>query len=74
MVVVATTSLAQNPATTVNVNANANRHLISPLIYGANWADQSMITSLNLSVNRRGVLPLDAPIDQACAGSQPAFQ
>ena len=54
MVAIAATALADNPAATVNVNANANRHAISPLIYGANWADQSMITSLNLSVNRRG--------------------
>jgi hypothetical protein len=51
---IAATASAQNPAATVNVNANANRHPISPLIYGANWADQAMITSLNLSVNRRG--------------------
>jgi hypothetical protein len=48
------TAFADNPAATVNVNANANRHPISPLIYGANWADQSKLSDLNLTVNRRG--------------------
>ncbi len=50
----AATALADNPMTTVNVNANANRHAISPLIYGANWSDQATLSDLNLSVNRRG--------------------
>lgn len=36
---------AQNPAATIN--ANANRHPISPLIYGANWADTAMIADFN---------------------------
>jgi len=54
MVAAAATALAQNPAATVNVNANGDRHAISPLIYGANWADQSMLSDLNLTVNRRG--------------------
>ncbi|HLP78641.1 MAG TPA: glycoside hydrolase family 44 protein, partial [Candidatus Paceibacterota bacterium] len=53
-IVASTTALAQNPAATINVNANGNRHSISPLIYGANWADTSMITDLNLTINRRG--------------------
>lgn len=46
--------IAQNPAATVNVDANANRKPISPLIYGANWADQSALDELNLTLNRRG--------------------
>ena len=54
MVAVAATALAQNPAATVNVNANGNRHAINPLIYGANWADQAKLSDLNLTVNRRG--------------------
>ena len=45
---------ADNPAATVSVNAGANRHAISPLIYGANWADQATVSDLNLSLNRRG--------------------
>ncbi|HEY5043122.1 MAG TPA: glycoside hydrolase family 44 protein, partial [Verrucomicrobiae bacterium] len=51
---ISTTALADNPATAVNVNANGNRHAISPLIYGANWTDQATLSNLNLSVNRRG--------------------
>ncbi len=47
-------AIAQNPAATVQVDANASRRAISPLIYGANWADQSAMTDLNLSLNRRG--------------------
>jgi len=48
------TAFADNPAASVQVDANANRHPISPLIYGANWVDQATISDLNLSVNRRG--------------------
>ena len=47
-------AFAQNPAATVQVDANANRRAISPLIYGANWADQSALDELNLTLNRRG--------------------
>jgi hypothetical protein len=47
-------AIAQNPAATVEVDANANRKPISPLIYGANWADQSALDELNLTLNRRG--------------------
>ena len=50
----ATSSLADNPAATVNVNANANRLAISPYIYGSNWLDTASIDDLNISVNRRG--------------------
>ncbi len=49
-----TPALADNPATSINVDANANRHAISPLIYGANWSDQATVSDLNLAVNRRG--------------------
>ena len=54
MAAITATALADNPAATINVNANANRHAISPLIYGANWTDQASLSDLNLSVNRRG--------------------
>jgi hypothetical protein len=47
-------AIAQNPAATVQVDANANRKPISPLIYGANWAGQSDLDELNLTLNRRG--------------------
>ena len=45
---------ADNPVALVNVNANANRRAISPLIYGSNWLDTASIDDLNLTVNRRG--------------------
>jgi hypothetical protein len=51
---VSTAASADNPAAVIVVDANANRRAISPLVYGANWADQAMIGDLNLSVNRRG--------------------
>jgi len=51
---IAPTIWADNPAAVITVDANANRHAISPLIYGANWADQATINDLNLSINRRG--------------------
>jgi hypothetical protein len=47
-------ALADNPAATVQVDANSNRHPVSPLIYGANWADQATLSDLNLPINRRG--------------------
>lgn len=53
-VAVSTTAFADNPAASVQVDATANRHAISPLIYGANWADQATVADLNLSMNRRG--------------------
>lgn len=54
MAAITATAWAANPAATVTVNANGNRHAISPLIYGANWTDQATLSDLNLSVNRRG--------------------
>ena len=35
---VASSAHAQNAAVTVNVDANANRHVISPLVYGVAMA------------------------------------
>src|SRR5919108_1020887 len=49
---------AQNPAVTVNVDAAANRHAISPLIYGVNLFEDPNTTStledLNCPLNRYG--------------------
>ena len=70
MVAVAATALAQNPAATVNVNANGNRHAINPLIYGANWADQAMITDLNVPLNRYGGNPATTYNWQINAGNR----
>ncbi len=54
LLAVSATALADNPAATVDVNPNLNCRAISPLIYGANWADQATMNALNISVNRRG--------------------
>ena len=45
---------AQNPATTVNVDANANRHAINPNIYGIAYGDAYDMTTLNAPLNRWG--------------------
>ena len=38
----------------LSVNANANRHAISPYIYGMNFADEDLATELHLPVRRWG--------------------
>ncbi len=45
---------AQNPSTTVNVDANANRHAINPNIYGIAYGDSHDMTTLNAPLNRWG--------------------
>ena len=45
---------AQNPATTVNVDANANRHAINPFVYGLAYASTANLTDLNVLLNRQG--------------------
>jgi hypothetical protein len=45
---------AQNPATTVNVDANANQHAISPNIYGIAYGAASDMINLNAPLNRWG--------------------
>jgi len=47
-------ALAQNPATSVSVDANANRHAISPNIYGICYGDAHDMATLNATVNRWG--------------------
>jgi hypothetical protein len=47
-------AFAANPTATVIVDANANRHAISPNIYGVNWAESADVAALNASVNRSG--------------------
>jgi hypothetical protein len=46
--------LAQNPATTVTVNATGNVHSINPNIYGVANAGASDFTGLNFQLNRYG--------------------
>lgn len=45
---------AANAETTVNIDVNANRHPISPHIYGVNWASAEEIAALNAPINRSG--------------------
>lgn len=45
---------AQTAAVAISVDAAADRHAISPLIYGMNFADPALITELRLPVNRWG--------------------
>ncbi len=45
---------AQNPAVTVNVDANANRHAINPNIYGVAHATTAQLNDLNSPLNRNG--------------------
>ncbi len=43
-----------NALASIIVNANANRHAISPLIYGVAFATQAQVTDLNVPINRSG--------------------
>jgi len=45
---------AQNPAASVTVDANLNRHPISPNIYGVAYASTSDLAATNFTVNRSG--------------------
>ncbi len=47
-------ALAQNPAVTVNVDANANRHPISALVYGIAYGTAATLSDLNSVLNRYG--------------------
>ena len=50
----ATPVFVQNAAVTVNVDANANRHAISPLIYGVAYGSTAQLADLNSPLNRYG--------------------
>ncbi len=47
-------ALAQNPATTVSIDANLNRRAIDPRIYGVNFATSAQLADLNSPLNRSG--------------------
>ncbi|CBE68342.1 MAG: PKD domain-containing protein [Candidatus Methylomirabilis oxygeniifera] len=53
IVLIAPIALAQNPTATVNVDVNANRHVISPFIYGVAYGG-SALSDLNAPLNRYG--------------------
>jgi hypothetical protein len=46
--------MATNPTANIIVDANANRHPISPLIYGVAFASQAQVADLNVPINRSG--------------------
>lgn len=48
---------AQNAAIPIAIDAAANRHAISPLIYGVNYGSQAVLDDLNSPINRRGGTP-----------------
>ncbi|MGA3026756.1 MAG: glycoside hydrolase family 44 protein [Bryobacteraceae bacterium] len=45
---------AQNPATSVSIDANINRHAINPHIYGFSFAATSDLAATNFTMNRYG--------------------
>ncbi len=53
VVLITPIALAQNPTATVNVDVNANRHAISPFIYGVAYGG-SALSDLNAPLNRYG--------------------
>ena len=48
------TALAQNAAVTVTVDAQKNRHAISPNIYGISQGTTAVLSDLNIPLNRNG--------------------
>src|SRR5262249_36458907 len=46
--------LAQNPAATINVDLNANRHAINPNVYGVAYGTTAQLSDLNVPLNRYG--------------------
>jgi hypothetical protein len=43
-----------NAPVTIGLDALANRHAISPFVYGLNWASPSQLLDLNFTINRGG--------------------
>src|SRR5712692_4998361 len=53
-ILLAAAAFAQNPAVTIGVDANANRHPINPAVYGTAYATTAQLSDLNGLVNRQG--------------------
>ena len=51
---VATPAAADNPPIDLTVDIGAQRHAISPLIYGVAWGDSASLLALNAPLNRHG--------------------
>jgi hypothetical protein len=54
LILLGTQALAQNPATTINVDVSLNRHPIHPNIYGIAYGDARDMATLNAPLNRWG--------------------
>src|SRR5262245_27854690 len=54
LLLTASTGLGQNPAVTVQVDVNASRKPINPLIYGVAHASTATLADLNSPLNRNG--------------------
>jgi len=54
LLVTAGQALAQNPATSVSVDASASRHAINPHIYGFSFATTGDLAATNFTLNRYG--------------------
>ncbi|HYM11819.1 MAG TPA: glycoside hydrolase family 44 protein [Bryobacterales bacterium] len=54
LAILAVPLFAQNPAVTISVDANGNRHAISPYVYGMNYATAAQLADLNVLINRQG--------------------
>src|SRR5215813_13901351 len=54
LLLTASTGLSQNPAVTVQVDVNASRKPINPLIYGVAHASTATLADLNTPLNRNG--------------------
>src|ERR1051326_4109759 len=54
MLVSATPLLAQNPAVTLSIDVNLNRHAINANIYGVASATTTQLSDLNVPLNRYG--------------------
>src|SRR5215475_7742425 len=77
LLIFAIDGLAQNPATTVNVDANANHRPINPNIYGIAYGDAHDMTTLNAPLNRWGgnaTTRYNWQIDAHSAGSDWYFE
>jgi len=47
-------AFAQNPSTSVNIDANANKHGINPHVYGFSFASTADLINTNFTMNRYG--------------------
>jgi len=54
LTIIASAAKSQDASTVISIDAAAQRHAISPLIYGVAWADTQQLGLLNAPLNRSG--------------------